>query len=93
MAVAERHTEVPFGIRTDTLYLTGVIDLAFSEPDGWVLVDFKSDHIIDDAHLHELTTYYTPQIRTYAERFTEITGERVKERGLLFTEKPVYVKV
>ena len=88
-----RYTEVPFGTHSGSVYLTGIIDLAFKEPDGWVLIDYKSDHIIDDNHLHELTTYYTPQIQTYAEHFTKLTGERVKESGLLFTERPQYIPI
>ena len=66
---------------------------AFHEPDGWVLADFKSDHIIDDAHLQELTEYYRPQIRAYADVFSKLTGEKVKKCGLLFTGRGEYVVV
>ena len=93
MAATTRYTEVPFGTQSGSVYLTGVIDLAFQEPDGWVLLDYKSDHIIDDTHLRELTTYYTPQIQTYAQHFTQLTGETIKECGLLFTERQQYIRL
>ena len=93
LQASEVHTELPFGTVQGSDRLQGVIDIAFREPDGWVLADFKSDHIIDDAHLQELTDFYRPQISAYAAQFTALTWEKVKECGLLFTERAGYVRV
>src|SRR5687768_5418034 len=47
LASGSAQAEVPFSIEragtTPPTYLEGVIDLAFREPDGWVLVDYKTD--------------------------------------------------
>lgn len=84
-------TEVPFGMFVDDTYLGGIIDLAFLEEDGWVLIDYKSDHIVSEEHLGQLYGYYLPQIASYKEHWQTITGERVKEYGLLFTAIPSYL--
>jgi ATP-dependent helicase/nuclease subunit A len=88
---AAKYTEVPFGLRYDQTHLTGTVDLAFREDDGWVLVDYKTDTVRDQAHLNQLISYYSPQITEYARRWQEITGERVKERGLFFLDGMRYV--
>jgi ATP-dependent helicase/nuclease subunit A len=83
---AAKYTEVPFGLRHDQTYLTGTVDLAFRDEDGWVLVDYKTDTVRDQEHLDQLISYYSPQITEYARRWQEITGEHVKERGLFFLD-------
>jgi ATP-dependent helicase/nuclease subunit A len=64
--------------------LDGRIDLVFREDDGWVIVDYKSDaggeHIPAD-----LLRRYRGQLALYATAWERLTGERVKERALLFT--------
>jgi ATP-dependent helicase/nuclease subunit A len=63
----------------------GVIDLAFREAAGWVVVDWKTDasRTLDD--LADLVRRYRPQVRLYANIWTRITGEAVAETGLYFT--------
>lgn len=61
--------------------MQGVIDCAFRESDGWVIVDFKSDHIADEG---AFMTRYGKQIQLYATAVEKITGEAVKE-GWLFS--------
>jgi len=82
--------EANFGVKKGDLYLTGVADLAFREGDGWVIVDYKSDLVEGDQHLQELIAYYRPQVDIYSRYWEELTGFRVKELGLLFTEVPTY---
>jgi ATP-dependent helicase/nuclease subunit A len=60
------------------------VDLAFKEKTGWVLVDYKTDTIRDDDHLWELVHYYSPQVREYARRWEQLSGEKVAEYGLFF---------
>ncbi|MGD8719888.1 MAG: UvrD-helicase domain-containing protein [Candidatus Zixiibacteriota bacterium] len=63
--------------------VAGVIDLAFMEGDGWVIVDYKTS-APPDGDYAPYVNYYGPQVRAYARAWEEITGERVKEVGLFF---------
>ena len=64
--------------------LEGVVDLAFREPDGWVIADYKTDVGTDpDFATREIA--YRRQVELYAEAWSRLTGERVKERVLFFT--------
>jgi ATP-dependent helicase/nuclease subunit A len=80
----EKHPEVTFGSWNGQDYLTGTIDLAFREKEGWVLVDYKTDTVRDEAHLEELIRYYAPQVNEYTRRWEEMTGERVATGGIFF---------
>ncbi|MBQ8554657.1 MAG: helicase-exonuclease AddAB subunit AddA [Clostridia bacterium] len=59
--------------------LQGVIDCAFREDDGWVLLDYKTDHIQDEAAFQER---YAMQLEWYARALERITGVPVKEMWL-----------
>ncbi|MHB8835611.1 MAG: UvrD-helicase domain-containing protein [Candidatus Methylomirabilia bacterium] len=67
------------------LLVRGVIDLAFCEAAGWVIVDWKTDAVRTPAELAARTRHYAPQVRLYADIWTRITGAPVAERGLFFT--------
>lgn len=71
--------------------LSGVMDLVFEEPAGWVIADYKTDRIRDvpgEATAAErkraLVDYYRPQVELYTTFWERITGLRVKESGLYF---------
>jgi len=51
--------------------IEGVVDLAFGETDGWVVVDFKTD-----ADLAGEQATYERQIGIYADAIAESTGQR-----------------
>lgn len=70
--------------------MRGVVDLAFLEPKGWVIVDYKSDRVAE-VRLNELAEHYTPQLAGYREAWEAITGEKVCETGLYFTHPGRYV--
>jgi ATP-dependent helicase/nuclease subunit A len=70
----------------------GVIDLAFWEHDGWVIVDYKTDRA-EPRLLPKLVKYYGPQVKNYADTWQTITGEAVHEVGLLFTRANRYERV
>ena len=80
-----RLSEVPFQVLQEgephPTVVRGVIDLAFDEGDGWVVVDYKTERPgrSDD----ELVRRHAPQVRLYAEALRRCTGEAVKELGLL----------
>ena len=62
-----------------TTLLQGVIDCAFREEDGWVLVDYKTDHIDDES---AFVTRYALQLGWYARALEQITHCPVKEKWL-----------
>jgi ATP-dependent helicase/nuclease subunit A len=63
----------------------GVVDLAFREPDGWVVVDYKTDEVRDPAEMERRLAVYRSQVEVYAECWEALTGEPVKERILYLT--------
>lgn len=85
-----RHPEVPFAVDRPEenggipRLVEGVIDLAFREADGWVIVDYKTD-VGDDPDFPRRHRAYRRQVDLYAECWEEVTGEPVKEKALLFT--------
>ncbi|MCK5412222.1 MAG: UvrD-helicase domain-containing protein [Gemmatimonadetes bacterium] len=89
LAADERHIEVPFaspyrGPSDVPTTVEGVIDLAFREPDGWVIADYKTDRG-DDPDFERRKASYRRQVDIYSECWGELTQEPVKERILLFT--------
>jgi ATP-dependent helicase/nuclease subunit A len=64
--------------------LEGVIDLAFREPDGWVVADYKTD-VGTDPDFPTREAAYRRQVELYAEAWARLSGEPVKERVLFFT--------
>lgn len=65
--------------------IEGVIDLAFEEDDGWVIVDWKTDDVSDEAILAARRDLYRRQVDTYAECWEALTGESVARRILYLT--------
>ena len=56
-----------------------MIDAAFREPDGWVILDYKTDRIEDKS---AFVTRYREQLDWYARALEAISGEKVKEKWL-----------
>ena len=72
---------------TTPLVVEGVVDLAFREEGGWVIVDYKTD-IGTDSGFAARESKYRRQVDLYARVWAEMTGEPVVERGLYFTARP-----
>jgi len=87
-AATARLAEAPFALTSETAGATtiieGVIDLAFEEPDGWVIVDYKTDVIEEDDNFAARRRQYRAQVDAYADHFARITGAKVKERQILW---------
>jgi ATP-dependent exoDNAse (exonuclease V) beta subunit len=66
------------------ILLEGVIDLAFREPDGWVVADYKTD-VGTDPEFAARQLSYRRQVELYADAWAKLTGDPVKERVILFT--------
>ncbi|MBQ6287962.1 MAG: PD-(D/E)XK nuclease family protein, partial [Clostridia bacterium] len=61
------------------MIVQGMIDCAFREGDGWILLDYKTDHIEDETAFVE---EYRPQLEWYAVALRELTGKPVLESWL-----------
>ena len=62
----------------------GFIDLLFEEEDGFVIVDFKTDAVRDDATIEEAMDRYRLQGGAYALALAKAAGVKVKEVSFLF---------
>lgn len=63
----------------------GVVDLAFRDADGWVLVDYKTRRGAAAGELDRLAAAYRPQLEAYRGSWEAITGEPVHRAGVFFT--------
>jgi ATP-dependent helicase/nuclease subunit A len=90
----QRSTELPFVVldAADGALVRGVIDLAFEESDGWVIVDYKTDRATGK-QLEKLVETYRPQVTAYSTAWAQILQQPVKEVGLYFTNANRYVAV
>lgn len=70
----------------------GVIDLAFHETPGWVIVDYKTDRIAT-GQMPAAAEHYRAQVETYADAWQEMVGHPVHEHGLYFTHLDTYVRL
>ncbi|WP_058486818.1 helicase-exonuclease AddAB subunit AddA [Defluviitalea phaphyphila] len=70
----------------EDIFIRGIIDCYFEEEDGIVLVDYKTDAILDkenpDREIKKIMDKYRIQIQLYSRAIEEITGKKVKEKGL-----------
>jgi ATP-dependent helicase/nuclease subunit A len=72
-ARGECRREVPLASRDeDGSLIEGVVDLAFRDPNGWTVVDFKTDVELDSA-----LDLYRQQVAIYASIINKVTGEPV----------------
>lgn len=102
----EVYTEVPFGFPetvpwTDKDNATrevpgvthGTIDLIYRTDGEWKIVDYKTNKISREKDLRDHVSFYRGQITRYAAYWEAITGEKVTEAGLWFTDTGSYVAV
>lgn len=92
-AAVRCYSELPFDLSgrregRETI-IRGVIDLIFEEPDGWVIVDYKSDSV-DIEDIDSLREYYRPQLIEYKSHWEALTRTKVKELGLFVTRLKRY---
>ncbi len=81
LASPEVHREWDFNLYVPErgMILQGMIDCAFREGDGWILLDYKTDRIRDEEAFVE---EYRPQLEWYAAALRRLTGLPVKESWL-----------
>ena len=81
LASPEVHREWDFNLclRERGMIIQGMIDCAFREKDGWILLDYKTDRIRDEQAFME---EYRPQLEWYTVALRELTGKPVLESWL-----------
>jgi len=76
----------------EEILLQGVVDCYLEEPDGVILLDFKTDYIPPGGLLAKAEEYQ-PQMAAYAYALERITGNPVKQALLYFFGPGEYVEV
>lgn len=61
----------------EEILVQGIIDVYFEEPDGLVVLDYKTDSV---KKAEELTEKYHAQLDYYGKALEKMTGKRVKEK-------------
>ena len=75
----ELYPDIREDMGQETVLLQGVIDLFFEEPDGLVLIDYKTDQA-PPGREDAIRARYASQIGYYSKALETLTGKKVKER-------------
>ena len=75
----------------ELILIQGIIDAYFEEPDGLIVLDYKTDKVNNGK---ELAEKYQEQLRYYAKALEQMSGKKVKEKIIYsFTlKKEIYIK-
>ena len=91
---AERvYTEVPFAVSKSDKVIRGVIDLVYRLPDGWKIVDYKTNAVKTEEEVKALCEQSAEQVKAYAEHWREFTGESVIAKGLWLTGRDKFFDI
>lgn len=63
--------------RQETVLIQGIIDVYFEEPEGLVVLDYKTDRVCTSG---ELLDKYRIQLEYYARALEQVTGKKVREK-------------
>ena len=80
------------GLDDEYVLLQGVIDCAIIEPDGIILIDFKTDRV-NETTLHKTVSGYLGQVRAYAGALRKIFDLPIKSAWLYFFHINEFVSV
>ena len=75
-SAGEFYKDLPDDLKNEKIVVQGKFDCAFLEPDGAVLIDYKTDKITDE---NTLISIYKGQLDIYKSALEECTGVNVKE--------------
>lgn len=75
--------ENQFGNFSGELLLQGVVDCCWEEPDGVVILDFKTDYVTEQAAQARAQQYHA-QLSAYAYAMQQVLKRPVKECWLYF---------
>lgn len=73
----------------EMIFLQGVVDLLIEEDDGFILLDYKTDHCSEDEALEK----YKVQIKLYTTAIEKIMHKAVKEKYLYLFHKASLIKI
>ncbi|MTI65322.1 MAG: helicase-exonuclease AddAB subunit AddA [Firmicutes bacterium] len=76
----------------EDILIQGIIDCYFKENDSIILLDYKTDLIIND-DTERIKKIYTPQLRMYKEALEKITKQKVKETYIYLFNIDKYIKI
>ena len=79
-AAGERYHEVPFTLLQAGWPVSGYIDVLYRYPEGWNLLDFKSDALHTAAGLDAAVETHLPQMRLYRDAVQAMLGEMPRVR-------------
>ena len=87
--------ERAFDVVLDNEMISGVFDRVHVYGDRAEIIDFKSDRVRDDLSLEQAAEKYAPQMKTYRQALTKLTGwpESTIRCCLVFTHPCVVVDV
>ncbi|MDO4288249.1 MAG: helicase-exonuclease AddAB subunit AddA [Eubacterium sp.] len=77
----------------DRVVVQGMLDCAFLEADGWVLLDYKTDHFRGPQEREKIVARYRQQIEFYARALAALTEIPVKEKYLCLVSAGVWIAV
>ncbi|MBI1290797.1 AAA family ATPase [bacterium] len=69
-----------------TMILQGVLDVLYRGPNGWIVVDYKTDRVDSEERLARLREAYSVQMRLYALLVETTLGEPVDVAHLVFLQ-------
>ena len=70
----ERYSELPYTYQVDERIENRYIDLLYLSGENWQIVDFKTDHIHDNAQKEELLQGYITQVQQYRNAVKTLLG-------------------
>jgi ATP-dependent helicase/nuclease subunit A len=86
------YTEVPFAVSEEGgAVMRGIIDLVYKVEKGWKVVDYKTG--ASGNKKDTLMEQYAKQVNIYAEKWCEISGDEVVEKGLWLTNKKEWCRI
>ena len=86
------YREVPFAANYGDELLEGRVDAVFTEPDGAVILDYKTDRVTAEQAVAEAERY-RPQAQVYRDAMTAALGMPVKEVIFVFCRPGVAVSL
>ncbi|WP_206922023.1 helicase-exonuclease AddAB subunit AddA [Alicyclobacillus suci] len=80
------------GRRTVPIVAQGVIDCLVEEADGWLVIDYKTDHV-DAANVTSAKREYEAQVATYLEALRPLTKAKPVQAFLYFVRPNIALEV
>ena len=80
------------GLEGEQVLLQGVVDCAIMEPDGITVIDFKTDHIMEE-NVGSVVDRYRQQVNVYAKALERIYQQKIKAKYLYLFDIDDFVEI